>query len=105
MAKSLTQKLSQLPQERQQKIHARAADLIVEEMSLRDLRLARQVTQEKMAELLQIRQGSVSRLEKRSDLHLSTLRSVVQAMGGELRLVVEFPDRPPIMISGFQDLD
>jgi len=105
MAKSLTQKLSQLPQERQQKIHARAADLIVEEMSLRDLRLARQVTQEKMAELLQIRQGSVSRLEKRSDLHLSTLRNVVQAMGGELRLVVEFPDRPPIMISGFQDLD
>jgi len=105
MAKSLTQKLSQLPQERQQKIQARAADLIVEEMSLRDLRLARQVTQEKMAELLQIRQGSVSRLEKRSDLHLSTLRSVVQAMGGELRLVVEFPDRPPIMISGFQDLD
>lgn len=105
MAKSLTQKLSQLPQERQQKIQARAADLIVEEMSLRDLRLARQVTQEKMAELLQIRQGSVSRLEKRSDLHLSTLRNVVQAMGGELRLVVEFPDRPPIMISGFQDLD
>lgn len=105
MAKSLTQKLSQLPQERQQKVQARAANLIAEEMSLRDLRLARQVTQEKMAELLQIRQGSVSRLEKRSDLHLSTLRSVVQAMGGELRLVVEFPDRPPVVISGFQDLD
>jgi len=105
MAKSLTQKLSQLSRERQQKIQARAAHLIAEEMSLRDLRLARQVTQEKMAELLQIRQGSVSRLEKRSDLHLSTLRSVVRAMGGELRLVVEFPDRPPIVISGFQDLD
>ncbi len=105
MAKSLTQKLSQLPQERQQKIQARATQLIAEEMSLRDLRLARRVTQEKMAELLQIRQGSISRLEKRSDLHLSTLRSVVQAMGGELRLVVEFPDRPPVVISGFQDLD
>jgi DNA-binding XRE family transcriptional regulator len=105
MAKSLTQKLSQLPQERQHKIQVRASQLIAEEMSLRDLRLARQVTQEKMAELLQIRQGSVSRLEKRSDLHLSTLRSVVQAMGGELRLVVEFPDRPPVVISGFQDLD
>lgn len=105
MAKSLTQKLSQLPQERQQKIQARAAQLVAEEMSLRDLRLARQITQEKMAELLHIRQGSVSRLEKRSDLHLSTLRSVVQAMGGELRLVVEFPDRPPVVISGFQDLD
>jgi DNA-binding XRE family transcriptional regulator len=105
MAKSLTQKLSELPIERQQKIQERAAQLIAEEMSLRDLRIARQITQEKMAELLQIRQGSVSRLEKRSDLHLSTLRNAVQAMGGELRLVAEFPDRPPVVISGFKDLE
>jgi DNA-binding XRE family transcriptional regulator len=105
MAKSLTQKLSELPIERQQKIQERAAQLIAEEMSLRDLRIARQITQEKMAELLQIRQGSVSRLEKRSDLHLSTLRNAVQAMGGELRLIAEFPDRPPVIISGFQDLE
>jgi transcriptional regulator with XRE-family HTH domain len=99
----LNQKLSQLPKKRQQKIEARAEELIVEEMSLRDLRLARKLTQEKMAELLQIRQEGVSRLEKRSDLHLSTLREVVQAMGGELRLVVEFPDRPPVILSGFRE--
>jgi hypothetical protein len=52
--------------------------------------------------LLQIRQEGVSRLEKRSDRHLSTLRDMVQAMGGELRLIVEFPDRPPVVLSGFQ---
>ena len=105
MATSLTRKLNQLPQKRRQQIQARAAQLIAQEMSLRDLRLARQLTQEKMAELLNIRQEGVSRLEKRSDLHLSTLREVVKAMGGELRLVVEFPDRLPVILSGFQDLE
>jgi DNA-binding XRE family transcriptional regulator len=105
MATSLTRKLNQLPQKRRQQIQARAAQLIAQEMSLRDLRLARHLTQEKMAELLNIRQEGVSRLEKRSDLHLSTLREVVKAMGGELRLVVEFPDRPPVILSGFQELD
>jgi DNA-binding XRE family transcriptional regulator len=104
MPNSLQDKLNQLPPERRAKIQARANQLIAEEMSLRDLRLARQLTQEKMAELLQIRQEGISRLEKRSDLHLSTLRDVVQAMGGELRLVVEFPDRPPVILSGFQEL-
>jgi DNA-binding XRE family transcriptional regulator len=105
MATSLNQKLNQLPKARRKKVQARAAQLIAEEMSLRDLRLARKLTQEKMAELLQIRQEGVSRLEKRSDLHLSTLREVIQAMGGELRLVVEFPDRPPVILSGLKDLD
>lgn len=105
MATSLNSKLNKLPSQRQQQIRARAAHLIGEEMSLRDLRLARKLTQAKMAELLQMQQGNVSRLEKRSDLHLSTLREFVQAMGGELRLVAEFPDRPPIILSGFQALD
>jgi transcriptional regulator with XRE-family HTH domain len=103
MGKTLQEKLSQLPNDRQDRIRQQAEQLISEELSLRDLRIARQLTQEKLAERLQIRQESVSRLEKRSDLHLSTLREVIQAMGGELRLVVEFPDRPPIVLSGFQE--
>lgn len=105
MATSLARKLNNLPKQRRQKIQARAEQLIAEEMSLRDLRVARKLTQEKMAELLHIRQENVSRIEKRSDLHLSTLREFVKAMGGELHLVVEFPDRPPVILSGFQDLD
>jgi predicted XRE-type DNA-binding protein len=105
MAPSLRQKLEELPKARRATVQARAEQLIIEEMSLRDLRLARKLTQEKMAELLQIQQAGVSRLENRADLHLSTLREVIQAMGGELRLVAEFPDRPPVILSGFEELD
>ncbi len=102
---TLEEKLNQLSPERRAKIQVHADQLMAEELSLRDLRLARKLTQEKMAELLKIRQEGVSRIEKRSDLHLSTLRQVIQAMGGELRLVVEFPDRPPVILSGFQETE
>lgn len=93
-----------LPAERQAKIAARTAELIAEEMTLRDLRKARDLTQERLAELLSIGQDSVSRLEKRSDLLLSTLRSYVEAMGGSLELVATFPDRPPVTIKGLDIL-
>ena len=100
MAKTLKEKLEQLPLERRNKIEKRTDELIAEEMSLRDLRQARRLTQERMAKSLKIGQEGVSRIEKRTDLLLSTLRDYVTAMGGELRLVVEFPDRPPILLSG-----
>jgi hypothetical protein len=53
-----------------------------------------------MGELLNMRQENVSRLERRADLLVSTLQSYIAAMGGELSLVVEFKDRPPVKISG-----
>jgi transcriptional regulator with XRE-family HTH domain len=93
-----------LPPERQAKIAARTAELIAEEMTLRDLRKARELTQARLAELLSIGQDSVSRLEKRSDLLLSTLRSYVEAMGGSLELVATFPDRRPVTIKGLETL-
>jgi len=102
---TLKEKLEQLPAERRQKVEEQAARLIAEEMTLRDLRQAHKLTQKKMAELLDIRQESVSRLEKRTDLLLSTLRSYINAMGGELKLVVEFPDRQPTILSDFSSLD
>lgn len=102
---SLQEKLKQLSAERQRKIEERAAQLIAKEMTLRNLRQARKLTQERMAELLQIRQENVSRLEKRTDLLLSTLRSYVKAMGGELKLVAEFPDQQPVVLSGFSSLE
>jgi transcriptional regulator with XRE-family HTH domain len=82
------------------KVEAGAAELIAEEMTLRELRHARKLTQVKMAKKLGITQDSVSRLEKRSDLLLSTLRKTVEAMGGNLSLVAEFPDREPVILSG-----
>ncbi len=105
MAKKLSEIMEQMPLERQNKISARADELIAEQMTLRDIRKARELTQERMAELLKIRQDSVSRLEKRSDLLLSTLRSYVQAMGGELQLTVKFPDRPPVNLTGLAELE
>ena len=85
------------------KVEARAAVLIAEEMTLRELRHARQLTQVKMAKKLGITQDSVSRLEKRSDLLLSTLRNTVEAMGGSLSLVAQFPDHPPVILAGIAD--
>jgi len=82
------------------KVEARAAQLIAEEMTLRELRRARKLTQARIAKTLGITQDSVSRLEKRSDLLLSTLRKTVKAMGGNLSLVAEFPDRAPVVLSG-----
>ena len=82
------------------KVEARAAQLIAEEMTLRELRHARKLTQVRVAKTLGITQDSVSRLEKRSDLLLSTLRKTVEAMGGTLSLVAEFPDRAPVVLCG-----
>jgi len=86
------------------RVEQRAAQLIAEEMTMRQLRHARKLTQVKMAKALGITQDSVSRLEKRSDLLLSTLRKTVQAMGGNLSLVAEFPDRAPVILVGLNDV-
>jgi PAS domain S-box-containing protein len=85
--------------ERKKKVEDRAAEIIAEEMSLRDLRKARKLTQARVAKKLGIAQDSVSRLEKRSDLLISTLRKAVKAMGGDVRIVAEFPDRAPVLLS------
>lgn len=85
---------------RRKKVKARTAHLIAEEMTLQELRRARKLTQVRMAKELGITQDGISKLEKRSDLLLSTLRKTVEAMGGRLSLVVEFPDREPVVLSG-----
>ena len=92
------------PAERK-KVEARAAQKIAEEMSLRDLRKARKLTQARVAKTLGITQDSVSRLEKRSDLLISTLRKTVKAMGGDVRIVAEFPDRAPVVLSELSEDD
>ena len=99
-ANDIIKKLS--PAQRK-KVEARAAQLIAEEMTLRELRQARKLTQVRIAKTLGITQDSVSRLEKRSDLLLSTLRKTVKAMGGNLSLVAEFPDRAPVVLAGIAE--
>jgi DNA-binding XRE family transcriptional regulator len=97
---TLKDKMKQLSPAQRKKVEARAAELIAEEMTLRELRHARKLTQVKIAKALGVTQDSVSRLEKRSDLLLSTLRKTVEAMGGNLSLVAEFPDRAPVVLAG-----
>jgi len=99
MTISLKDAMSRVSAKRRKKIEARAGELIAEEMTLRDLRKAHELTQEKMAELLDIKQESVSNIEKRSDLLISTLRGYVEAMGGDLSLLVRFPNRPPVELN------
>lgn len=105
MATNVRDTMKGLSPARRKKIEARAAALIAEEMSLRDLRQALTLTQERMAETLGIGQDGVSRLEKRSDLLLSTLRTYIEAMGGQLSLIAEFPDREPVTLSGLATIE
>jgi len=78
--------------ERKKRIKARAKELIAEEMALRDLRKVRRLTQEEVADKLGGKQVYVSRLERQSDAKISTLRNYVKALGGELELIVTFPE-------------
>lgn len=94
MAKKLEQIMAGLPAKRRAKIEARADELA----TLKDLRQAVAQTQEELAAELGVGQDTISRLEKRSDMLLSTLRRYVEAMGGELELVARFPNRKPVVI-------
>jgi len=98
--KTLEQKLKEVSPGRQEKIKARTRELVAREMSLRELRHAVSKTQTTVARTLNMGQDGVSRLERRSDLLLSTLRNYVEAVGGSLTLVVQFPDKEPVAIGG-----
>lgn len=95
MAKKLDDLIASLPKDRQARVQARVMELT----TLKDLRLAAQQTQVQMAAALGVRQDTISRLEKRSDMLLSTMRQYVESMGGQLELVAKFPDRPPVVIN------
>lgn len=104
MATTLDDKLKSVGSRRLKKIEARTQELIAEEMALGELRNAHNLTQASIAKQLGIKQDGVSRLEQRSDVLLSTLRHYVEAIGGNLRLTVEFPDKPPVVLTGFADI-
>lgn len=96
---SLDEILNEMPEERRARILQRARE-ISDEINLRELRRLRKLTQARLSKKLKIGQEGVSRMEKRSDLYLSTLRGYVEGVGGKLSLVVEFPDRPPVILAG-----
>ena len=105
MSKTLDQMIHELRPTRRKAVLARAATLIAEESALQQLRKARKLTQANMAKRLGIGQEGVSRLEQRSDLLISTLRSYIEAMGGKLSIIAEFPDRVPVVLTGLANMD
>lgn len=80
------------------------AQAMLEAMPLHELRQARGLSQKVLAELLHVQQPAIAKLEKRTDMYLSTLRSHIEAMGGELEVVARFPDGA-VKISNFSALE
>ena len=105
MALDVEDMIAALEPEEHRKVDEMAAGLIAEEMTLRDLRKARVLTQASVARELGIGLDAITRLEQRSDILLSTLRRTVEAMGGSLSLVARFPDRPPVELAGIAEHD
>jgi DNA-binding XRE family transcriptional regulator len=91
----------QLPEHRRAKIEAQLAKEL-EEMPLRELRRAREYSQTRLAETLNLAQSEISKIEHRTDLYLSTLRSYIEAMGGELDIIARFPDGA-VRVSQFEE--
>jgi predicted transcriptional regulator len=86
-------------------VKARAeAQRLGEEMNLAEVRRALKLSQEEIGQTLQIKQGSVAKIEKRADMYVSTLRRFIEAMGGELEIVARFPDHV-VKIKNFADLN
>jgi DNA-binding XRE family transcriptional regulator len=103
MGRNLNQVLADLPAGRRARIDARYREMKTEIESLGELRRVAGKAQADVASALKIKQPSVSKIEKQTDMYLSTLRSYVQAIGGELDLVVRLPRRPALRLQHLSD--
>ncbi|MEX0406471.1 helix-turn-helix transcriptional regulator [Aquibium sp. LZ166] len=105
MPRTLQDKLTALDPARRDAIEAEADRLHAEYLTLQELRKAKEITQVQLAETLGIQQATVAKYERQSDLLLSTLTSYVRAMGGNLKLMVEFPGKVPVALEGIGDTE
>lgn len=103
MAKKFSELRNKMSPERRARIDARVKAAL-EEMPLHELRRARDLTQVTLAKVMGTSQGEVSKIEQRTDIYLSTLRSYLEAMGGELEIVARFPDGA-VKISQFGEVE
>ena len=99
MARKFTELREGMPVDAQQRSQQRAQRMLAE-MRLQELRKTRAMTQTELASRLLVEQAAISRIESRDDLHLSTLRDYVQALGGELKLVASFPEGDVLIRQG-----
>ena len=97
--KMLQEKMSQSAQD----VAAIKTQQMLKAMPLQELRQAHQMSQERLAQLLTTKQANVSRMERRTDMYISTLRNYIEAMGGELDIIARFPDGE-VHINQFEDI-
>jgi predicted XRE-type DNA-binding protein len=102
MAKKFSELRAKLPAAVRQQAE-RQTQIMLAEMPLHELRRARGLSQKMLAEALHVQQPSVAKLERRTDMYISTLRSHIQAMGGELEVIAKFPDGT-VKINNFAEL-
>lgn len=103
MARKFSDLRAQMSPEARARAESKAQALLAE-MPLNELRQARGLSQKMLAEVLHVQQPSIAKLEKRADMYISTLRSHIEAMGGELEVVARFPDGA-VKISNFSELE
>jgi len=104
MGRTLNEVVASLPEARRARIDARFEELKGEVEGLGELRRAAGKAQAEIAAALNIKQPSVSKIEKQADLYLSTLKNYVEAVGGQLELIVTLPSRPPLKIERLGDV-
>ena len=104
MGRTLNDVMASLPKKRKAAIEREAKRLIEEEYSLREIRKALTLTQDELAKELGVGQDEISRIERRTDMLVSTLRRVIVGMGGELDIVARFPNHDPLHIANIGDL-
>lgn len=105
MAENLKNYIHKLPLSRRRTVKERSSVLIAEEKTLQELRKASACSQKQLASILDVNQAAISKLERRTDMYVSTLRSFIEGMGGKLDIIATLPHKPPIKINQFQDLD
>lgn len=103
MAKKFSELRAKMSPESRARAEVKAKTLLAE-MPLNELRQARGLSQKMLAEVLHVQQPSIAKIEKRTDMYISTLRSHIEAMGGQLEVVARFPDGV-VKISNFAELD
>ncbi len=104
MATSWRDYLSTLPDDQQKRIADLGAKLIQKETTLQKLREARERSQVEIAQKLGVNQAAVSKMERRADMYISTLRKLIEAMGGELEITASFPDQSKVRITQFNKM-
>lgn len=91
MSMKFSKLLENMPAERRERIGQRTSEMLAE-LPLQELRKARDLSQEELATSLGVNQATISKLERRTDMYISTMRRFVDAMGGELEITAHFPE-------------